>query len=259
LRDVTARKCIEEGLRHALEKEKEVSELKSRFVAMASHEFRTPLTTISSSNALLKSYIDRMSAQQKNNHFEKIDAAIRHMTQLMDDVLLFGQAEANRLLVNPVSLDLSQLCQDALETAQIGTDPHLEFSFTCTGLLSTVSMDETLVKHILTNLLSNAVKYSPRGGRVQLELHGEDEQAVIRVIDQGIGIPTKDLERIGEPFYRARNVETIKGTGLGLAITHRAVTLQGGKLSIQSETDKGTTVTVILPAHVAVQYESREP
>jgi PAS domain S-box-containing protein len=255
LRDVTARKRTEEGLRHALEKEKEVSELRSRLVATASHEFRTPLTTISSSVGLLRDYLDRMSPEQKTSHYEKIDAAVHHMTQLLDDVLLFGKAEAGRLQVDPVALDLAKLCQDALEAVQIGSDPRLEFAFTCTGQVEAVLMDEKLINRVLTSLLSNAVKFSPRGGRVQLELHGEDEQVVIRVIDQGIGIPKKDQERLGEPFYRAHNVETIKGTGLGLAIVRRAVTLQGGKLDIESEPGAGTVVTVTLPSRVAAKYE----
>ncbi|MBI5958738.1 MAG: PAS domain S-box protein [Chloroflexi bacterium] len=258
LRDITERKRVEKELRNALEKEKELNELKSRFVSMVSHEFRTPLTTISSSNDLLKSYIDRMSAEQKNNHFVRIEAAIRHMIQLLEDVLFFGKAEAQRVTANPTLLDLGKLCQEALDTSRIGADSKLEFVFTSSGQTDKVLLDEKMVKLILFNLLSNAIKYSPDGGTVRLELHCTEEHAIIRVSDQGIGISKKDQERLGEPFYRADNVASIKGTGMGLTIVQRALELQGGNLRIESELGYGTTMTATLPAHVSSENNAVE-
>ncbi len=251
LRDISERKRAEAELRKALEKEKELNELKSRFVSMASHEFRTPLTTISSSTELLQRYIERMSLEQKNNHFARIDAAIHHMIQLLEDVLFFGRADANRVPVKPTLLDLRALCKDALDAAQAVAGPNLELLFNHSDENDPVVMDEKMVKQIIYNLVSNAVKYSPAGGTVTLDLSYVDDHAVIRVSDQGIGISKKDQEHLGEPFYRGDNVETIKGTGLGMTIVRRAVELQGGQFEIESELGHGTTVIVTLPVHVS--------
>jgi PAS domain S-box-containing protein len=250
LRDISERKRAEEQLLKALERERELSELRSRFVSMVSHEFRTPLTSIVSSSELLECYLDHMNVKQKEKHFNRIRDSVRYMTQLLEDVLILGRADTGRQKFSPKPLDLEKLCQDILEEIRLDARPNIHFVYHSTGDCHTVVLDERLLRHILTNLLSNAVKYSPKGGTVGLELHRDDERILISVSDEGIGIPQKDLDRLFEPFHRGDNVGDIKGTGLGLAITQRAVTLHGGTISVESKVGVGTTLTVTMPSTV---------
>lgn len=245
--DITARKRAEEELRKALEKERELSELKMRFVSMASHEFRTPLTTIVSSAEILERYFDRLQPDQKAKHFQRVRAASQHMTQLLDEVLLLGRAEADQLQFSPTQLDIVALAQEVLEQVQIGASAELRFETTLESSQPLVWLDEKLIRHILTNLLSNAVKYSPHGGTVRFALVCTQQEVLIRVQDEGIGIPPKDLEHLFEPFHRGENVGTIQGTGLGLAITKRAVDVHGGTIACESAVGAGTTFTVRIP------------
>ena len=249
LRDITDRIQAEEELLKALEKERELSELKTRFVSMTSHEFRTPLTTIVSSTELLERHTDKMNDAQKHRHFVKIQTAAQRMTRLLDEVLVLGKAEAGKVQVNPTSFDLRILCQDVWEEIQLNAGLDIEFVLIIKSQHTNVVMDETLLRHILANLLSNAVKYSPEGGTVRFEIDRGDKHTVIRIADEGIGIPQKDQEHLFEPFHRAKNVGTIHGSGLGLAITKRAVLLHGGSICFESQVGIGTTFTVTLPTN----------
>ena len=245
--DITQRKQVEEELIKNLEKERELSELKTRFVSMASHEFRTPLTTIVSSTELLEQYFDRMKIDQRARHFDKIHTAARHMIHLLDNVLVLGRADSQQLEAKPAPLDLEDLCQGLLDQVRITAPDTLTLESSVQGACEYVVLDEALLRHIVTNLLTNAVKYSPDGGIVRMDVTCTEDQVVIRVADQGIGIPQKDQEHLFEPFHRAENVHTIQGTGLGLAITWRAVALQGGHIEVDSEVGRGSTFVVTLP------------
>ena len=253
-RDITQLKQAEAEIRKALEKEKELSELRASFVSIVSHEFRTPLTTIQSSAELLERYSDRLSEDKKHNHFIRIQSAVRRMTQLLDDVLTIGKAEAGKLQFDPKLMDLVAFCGEIVESMQsFGTYQHTNASYQHTltfathGDCTNVQMDENLLEHILTNLLSNAIKYSPNGGTVQFDLICNQSSAVFRIQDSGIGIPIEDLETLFDSFGRASNVGTIQGTGLGLAIVKRCVDLHGGNIAIESTLGVGTTFTVTLP------------
>jgi PAS domain S-box-containing protein len=247
--DITQRKQAEAELLKALETERELSELKTRFVSMASHEFRTPLTTIVSSTEILERYLNKMSPEQKDKHLARILTAAQHMTELLEEVLILGRINAGQLQYHPAPLNLEQMAHDALEQAQLTAGPNIEFVVSIGGTCPTVNLDEKLMRHILTNLLSNAVKYSPQGGTVQFHLDCGPDNATIRLQDEGIGIPKKDQDRLFEPFHRAENVDTIPGTGLGLAITKQAVDLQGGSIAVESEVGVGTTITITIPVH----------
>jgi len=248
LRDITERKRAEEELRRALEKERELSELKTRFVSMASHEFRTPLTTIVSSTEILEHYFDRLQPAQREKHFRHIEIASRHMTHLLDDVLLLGRVEAEQLPFKPVRFNLAALAAEVLEQVQLSAPPGIVFEVALDGACRDRLFDEQLMRHILTNLLSNAVKYSLKGGTVRFAVTCDAQSITIRVQDEGIGIPEKDLERLYEPFHRASNVDTIQGTGLGLVITKHAVDLHGGTIVCESTVGVGTTFTVRIPS-----------
>jgi signal transduction histidine kinase len=237
----------EEDLRHALEKEKELGQLKSRFVSMASHEFRTPLTAILAASDFMKHYGHRMSGTDKLKRFDKIQAEVKHMTELLDDVLMFSKAEAGKLEFNPAPLEVEKFCRDFVEEIQAIHAATHTIALSATDLPAQVEMDKRLLRHILSNLLSNAIKYSPVGSTVHVDLWGENGTLGLRVKDQGIGIPKEDHQRLFEPFHRAANVGNISGTGLGLAITKKSVEQHGGTLTLASEVGVGTTFTVMLP------------
>ena len=247
VRDITERKQAEADIRNALEKEKELGELKSRFVTMTSHEFRTPLTTILSSTELLEDYGNQWNEQKKQKHFGRIKTAVVHMTQLLNDVLLIGKAEAGKLESNPTLFDLVQFCRDLVNDLQITTTSHT-ITFVSQGECHAY-LDQKLLRHILTNLLSNAIKYSPTSADIRLELNCQPQTAVFRVQDRGIGIPATDQTQLFDTFQRASNVGTISGTGLGLAIVKKAVDLQHGNITFESKVGVGTTFIVSLPLH----------
>ncbi|MDX2212341.1 MAG: PAS domain S-box protein [Oculatellaceae cyanobacterium bins.114] len=245
IQDITERKQAEEEILKALAKEKELNELKSRFVSMISHEFRTPLTTIQSAAELLEHY--EWSVEQRRERFQQIHASVQHMIQLLEDVLLIGKSDADRLQIKEERLNLLLFCQTLIADLQLTAGPNYRMLFTQEGDIQEVLIDPKLLRQILTNLLSNAIKYSPDGGNITLELSCQAKNIVLRVRDQGIGIPPENRERLFEVFYRATNVDTIQGTGLGLAIVKRCVDLYQGRITLESEIGVGTTFTVILP------------
>lgn len=246
LNDITERKQTQEDIINALHKEKEISELKSHFVSMTSHEFRTPLTTILSSAGILEKYSHKLSEEKKLQHLGRIQATVKDMLQLLNDVLLIGTAEAGKLDFNPTPLNFVQFCCNLVEEIQLSTDTHT-IVFSSEGECTTAFMDEKLLRHILSNLLSNAIKYSPDGSSVHFELVGKHGEVLFRVQDSGIGIPIVDQAKLFDFFHRASNVGTISGTGLGLAIVKKSVDLHGGKIAVVSEVEVGTTFTVTLP------------
>jgi len=199
-RDITERKQIEEEIFKALEKEKELSELKSRFVSMVSHEFRTPLTTILSSAELLEYYGHKSSEKEKLGCFHQIRTATLRMTQLLNDVLAINKAEAGKLEFNPNYLDLEKFCRALVEEMQCNSKKKHIISFSSQGQCTDTCMDEKLLLHIFTNLLSNAIKYSPQSDPIYFEVDCRNEEAIFQVKDKGIGIPIGTQQRLFEPF-----------------------------------------------------------
>lgn len=235
----------EENILKALAKERELSELKSRFVSMVSHEFRTPLTTIQSSAELLEYY--EWTAAERQERFQQIRTAVQHMTQLLEDVLLIGKVDSGRVQCKPKPIDVQAFCQELLADLQLTTSDRHRVFFHTTGIPKTVALDPKLLRQILSNLLSNAVKYSPEGGDVALLVDYQTDRLQFSVRDQGIGIPLEDQEHLFEAFYRATNVDTIQGTGLGLAIVKKCVDLHGGEIKCESSVGSGTVFIVTLP------------
>jgi PAS domain S-box-containing protein len=245
--DITQRKRAEVELLSALQREKELSEMKSRFVSIASHELRTPLATILSSAELLEHYSDGLSAEDKLKMLHGIEAAVKRMNTMIEDVLIIGKAEAGALQFEPKPVDLRELCHKVVEELRGGVAKQHVIRFEQQFERGNLNLDEKLLRHILTNLLSNAVKYSPSGSTVSLQLAERDSDALIEVVDQGIGIPLEDQARLFESFHRASNVGTRQGTGLGLVIVKKAVELHGGTIAIESKQDVGTKISVRLP------------
>ncbi len=255
VRDITERKQAEESLRIALERERELNGLKTRFVSMASHEFRTPLSTILSSVELIELYSDRLTEEKRQRYFKQIRTAASHMSDLLQDILLVGKMESGKVEFSPVPMQLSSLCAAVIEEAQfsIGRNHHLVFSDSPDS--GEAWVDPKLLRHILLNLLSNAIAYSPEGSTVTLRLARDGDHAMFSVIDQGIGIPPEDQPHIFETFYRARNVGSIPGTGLGLVIVQRAINLHHGSLSFTSTVGQGTTFVVTIPTELQQDTE----
>jgi signal transduction histidine kinase len=240
-------KQAEDTIRLALQEEKELSELKSRFVSMASHEFRTPLTTIRTAIEILERFGDVASEEKKVEYFQRIRSSIQNIDHLMEDVLTIGKAEAGKLEFSPTQLNLEEFCQEILEEIQLGAGTSHNFSFTIQGDSQQCCLDPKLLRSILTNLLSNALKYSPKGSLVKLTLFYSDQSINFEVQDQGIGIPLEDQPQLFELFHRARNADTIRGTGLGLAIVKQCVELHQGNITFTSQENKGSTFRVELP------------
>jgi len=245
--DITERKRAEIELLASLQREKELSEIKSKFVSIASHELRTPLATILSATELLEHYTDGLSADDKLKMLHGIQGAVKRMNTMIEDVLIIGKAEAGALQFEPKQVDLGELCHKVVEELRGGVAKQHVIRFERRFERGSLNLDEKLLRHILTNLLSNAVKYSPPGGNVSLLLAEHDGEAVIEVGDQGIGIPLEDQAHLFESFHRASNVGNRQGTGLGLVIVKKAVELHGGTISIDSKVDAGTRISVRLP------------
>ncbi|MBF2089111.1 MAG: PAS domain-containing protein [Synechococcales cyanobacterium K44_A2020_017] len=250
--DITKYKRVEQEIRNALEKEKQLNELKSRFISMASHEFRTPLATILGSSEILRHFGNKCSEEKRLKHYERIQTGVEQMTRLLDDVLLIGRAEAGRVPFQPTPIDLVPFCENLSEELQISTgykrNVVIQTQFLPDAIASLViEADEQLLRQVLTNLLSNAIKYSHPGGVVDFSIMLDVRSVVFSIADQGIGIPDADQARLFEQFHRAGNVGTTQGTGLGLSIVKKSVELHGGTITLVSHVNQGTTCTVTLP------------
>ncbi len=251
-RDITERKRAEEETNRALEQQKELNELKSRFISMASHEFRTPLTSIIMSVDLLENFADQWTAAKKQTHLQRIRQCSLSMKALLEDILTIGRAEAGKFDLKPAPLDPQEFCRSLVEETQLTTGQQHAIQFACTDTLPAQAyLDDKLLRHIFTNLLSNAIKYSPEGGVVDFTLARTGDRLHFTIRDRGIGIPPEDCERIFDSVHRARNVRDIGGTGLGLAIVKKAVDLHGGTIACHSVVGDGTTFQVELPLEVA--------
>ncbi len=245
--DVTQRHSAELETRAAVERQRRLNDLRSRFIAMTSHEFRTPLATILSAQELLQSYNDRLPPDEKLELYDMIRSGVNRMTRMLERILLLGQAEAHMLECHPQVIDLRALCHELITEAKANHPGNqCDVLADCEAGLADRQFDGTLLRHILANLLSNAIKYSPVGGQVHLKFYAQGMQTVFEVSDQGIGIPQEEIQDLFEPFHRASNVGDIDGTGLGLAIVKQSVDLHGGSLQVESAVGRGARFTVRL-------------
>ncbi|KST64548.1 hybrid sensor histidine kinase/response regulator [Mastigocoleus testarum] len=258
----------EEIMREALLKEKEMRQVKSRFVSMVSHEFRNPLSTIFTSTEILIHHNHKLNENKRNEYFIHIQNAVKHLSQILNDVLNIETAEAPKVRFNPQPLDLHNFCEELIAELKIGTSNIHEIIFsvqeeceystaftfgsdssppaTTTNL---PYLDRKLLRHILTNLLTNAIKYSPQGGTIRFDLFYLEKEVIFRIQDEGIGIPEADQENLFTSFHRARNVGNIPGTGLGLSIVKQYVDIHGGEINIVSKEGVGSTFIVSIPSY----------
>ncbi len=246
--DLEARVATRTGeLAIALAQERELGQLKTNFVSLVSHEFRTPLGVIMAAVEVLRRYFDRLPQEKRQEQLDIIFRSTKNLAALIEEVLLLGRVEDGRLSLDPQPLDLDKLCRtltDELYSATGGTSP---IHYRAGSPLDEAVADESTVRHILTNLISNAVKYSDPGQPVEFTLTRDRADAVFTIRDRGIGIPVEEQTHILESFTRGSNVGNRPGTGLGLVIVQRCVALHAGSMVLQSTPGEGTTVTVRLP------------
>ena len=238
-----------EELRIALEKEKELGELKSRFVAIASHEFRTPLTTILSSANLARKHASLDNKEKHDKHLLKIQDAVKNLTSILEDFLSLGKLENGHismhpevLLANDLLAELENVVQEMSLMAKKGQRITLS-----NNVKHAVSIDKNFLKNILLNLLSNAIKYSPENSEIIINTETENNCLKLVIADSGIGISEEDQKHLFERFFRAKNAGAAQGTGLGLHIVKRYVQLLKGKIKIVSQLNQGTTINVYIP------------
>ena len=243
--DISEKKVAEQELRTALEKEKELNELKSRFVSMASHEFRTPLSAVLSSAYLLSRYTSSDDQPQRDKHIQRIVASVSSLTEILNDFLSVGKIEEGNIHPHYGRYDLNKQINDVIQEVQHMLKKGQQIKFTTDGP-PFVFLDPSMMKLIVTNLLSNAIKFSPEDTGIELNTDNSDKGLVLSVTDNGIGIPKEDQESLFRRFFRSSNVTNIQGTGLGLHIVKKYAELMDGDVVCESDLGKGTKFTVTL-------------
>lgn len=253
--DVTKRIEAEKEALQALEKEKELNQMKSRFISMISHEFRTPLTAIMLSTDLLKTYGSTWSNEEREKHFKRIQATVLSMTQLMEKVLTLGHLESGNMEFKPERVDIDAYLKSIADTVEFtfAGDHVIQYSFQ--GECLNAFADESLLSLIVNNLLTNAAKYSPKGAPIKFDAKCDNKELTFKITDKGIGIPENDLQSIFQTFYRATNVGSTNGYGLGLSIVKKCVDSHYGKIQIESKESIGTTFIVTVPITSKVSTE----
>ncbi len=242
--DISEKKKAETELRSALEKEKELNELKSRFVSMASHEFRTPLSAILSSAYLLSQYASPDDPPQKKKHIQRIVSSVTSLTEILNDFLSVGKIEEGKLAPRFAEYDIQKQMMDVIQDVQHMLKNGQHVDYTHVGADAMVYLDPSTMKHIVTNLLSNAIKFSGENTTIELVTENNGNNFILSVKDYGIGIPKEEQEHLFKRFFRSSNVTNIQGTGLGLHIVAKYSELLNGAIECESDLGKGTKFTI---------------
>jgi PAS domain S-box-containing protein len=235
-------------LRRSLEKEKELGILKSRFIAMASHEFKTPLSSILSSAALISRYEGIDHVADRKRHVERIKASVTHLNTILTDFLSVTRLEEGKFQPQVTRFMLDGLITDLVSEMEVLLKPGQVLTFEYKTAKLEMESDKNIIRNILYNLLSNAIKYSEENTRIRGKVRSKDKNFIISIRDEGIGIPPEDRKHIGTRFFRSSNVTHLQGTGLGLNIVLSVLHYLKGNLTFKSHKDKGTTFILTLPA-----------
>ncbi len=236
----------QQELSDALDKERELSEIKSRFVSMASHEFRTPLSTVLSSASLLAKYTAGDDQQKRDKHIHRIKASVNHLNDILEDFLNLGKLDEGKVLGHYSEFDMQKLVGETIEEMKGLLKKDQEFSYSHMGPTTAYS-DKKLLKNILINLITNAVKFSGENSTIVINSQADERNAKISVTDHGIGIAPADQEHLFSSFFRGKNAVNIQGTGLGLHIVKRYLDLLGGDVHLESKLNEGTKVSFSIP------------
>jgi PAS domain S-box-containing protein len=233
-------------LSEALNKEKQLNEIKSRFVAMASHEFRTPLTTVLSSASLLEKYTVTEEQDKRNKHINRIKNSVAHLNDILEDFLSLGKLNDGKVAINRELIDMKHIIEDSVDEVKAMLKPAQFITLSYNGVSKCYS-DKKLLRNIIINLISNASKFSNEGKEINVTVSVNDEVASIVVADNGIGITEEDQQHLFSTFFRGSNATNIQGTGLGLHIVKQYVDLLGGQIRLESELHIGTTIKFFIP------------
>ncbi len=251
---LNALKASKEELTLSLEKEKEVNDLKSRFVSMASHEFRTPLSTILSSISLLSKYISTEEQHKRDKHIDRIKSSVKTLTDILNEFLSLGKIEEGKVDVKSEHFDMPTFFNYIINEMSVLLKSGQGFQYKHLGLANTYT-DSNLLKHVMINLISNAIKFSPEHSIILIETEVTQNTTTVKITDKGIGIPVSDQVHLFERFFRATNVTNIQGTGLGLHIVGRYIEILKGTIKYHSEFEKGSTFEIQLPTKIVNDFE----
>lgn len=241
IKSINELETAKEHVSALFEKERELNQLKTRFVSMASHEFRTPLSSIQLSASLINKYVEKQDAGSVEKHTLKIKNAINNLTTILNDFLSLEKLEAGKVEVNQQSFNIFTFAEEIAEEMQLMTKQKQLIVYEHQGTTSQVFLDQNLLKNCIINLISNAIKYSGEDTMIQFNSIVNEHELIIDVKDNGIGIPATEMNNLFEPFFRAHNTGDIPGTGLGLNIVRRYVGLMNGTCTCTSEQNVGTT------------------
>lgn len=245
--EIRERKKAEVEVKKALENEREVNELKSRFVSMASHEFRTPLSTILSSASLIEKYQEKDTQEKRTKHVERIKNNVNELTGILNDFLSLDKLEAGKIQYNPVSVELVSFINSVVEELRLVVKKDQIILFQPSQNEINVVIDKQILKNIVLNLVSNAIKYSPDGAIIKILAEEKKDEIIITVKDKGIGIPENEQHHLFERFFRAKNATNIQGTGLGLNLVKKYIDLLEGSINFESKEGEGSTFFVSIP------------
>jgi PAS domain S-box-containing protein len=247
--DITERKEAEAEIKNSLIKEKELSELKTRFVSMVSHEFRTPLAAIQSSSDLIEMYWDKLEETKRGDLLSKIKTAIKNLMEILNDVTDINKVDSGKAKLNLEEINVVRLLDELIDEVKQGNPTRPKINYTHSIESLNLISDKKLLRQIFINLISNSIKYTKPQKNVYISLEQLPDIILFKVVDEGIGIPEESFDTLFEPFMRSNNIGKIKGTGLGLSILKRAIDLLGGRIDFESKVDVGSTFTVYLPDH----------
>jgi PAS domain S-box-containing protein len=232
-------------LTKALSKEKELSDLKSRFVSMASHEFRTPLSTILSSASLVAKYVESSEQEQRNKHINRIKSSVNNLTDLLNEFLSIGKIEDGKIHANNQHFNLKSLITSLCSEMEGIVKSNQQFRYVHEGN-EIIFSDPALLRNVITNLLSNAIKFSPERTVIEVGSNVSEKYIVLTVKDNGMGISAEDQQHLFERFFRGANVTNIQGTGLGLHIVSKYIEILNGEIEFESELEHGTKFIITL-------------
>ena len=248
--DITVRKGMERAMLETIEREKELNELKSKFISVASHEFRTPLATILATSETLISYSNRITREQQEIRLHKIIEKVNQLNKIIDEMLHLSKVQSKEKPLEPAMFDIVELLKDVIDEMQNTKNDIPKILFLPESDIMTVFLDQRLIRMVMANILSNAVKYTMAGKTVKVTASSTANFISISIADQGIGIPEEDQKHLFEPFFRASNAVNLPGSGLGLNIVREIITRHQGKVTVKSRVNEGTTFRITLPISI---------
>lgn len=248
--EIKIRERVEQDIRQLLEQEKEFSNMKSRFVSIVSHEFRTPLTVINSAAQILDNFYEQLSSEERHEYLSKIQNNVHDMIELMENVLFIGKTDLVKGKINLNNHNILDIINDIIKDITYHIDDKSFLNLTSDLISGNIYTDDKIFRQVFQNILSNAIKFSGENRKIDINITENNNSYTIIIKDNGIGIPQEELSQIFKQFYRASNASEYRGSGLGMTIIKRSLDILSSKLDITSKLNKGTTITIDMPKNV---------